>query len=48
MSPNSLMIIAIIVFALMLIGLILTVLEFRNGSPAQQEKDNAKINDSGR
>lgn len=46
MGTGNLMIIAICVFLLMLVGLVLTVLEFKNGAPAEQTKDKDKIQDS--
>ncbi|MDZ7790850.1 MAG: hypothetical protein U5L08_10240 [Xanthomonadales bacterium] len=37
MNDNMFLIVAIIVFALMAVGLVLTVLEFRSGAPHRQE-----------
>lgn len=39
MSNTLLLIIAIAVFSLMLIGVVLTILEFSRGEPARQEKE---------
>ncbi len=39
MIQENLLYIAITVFAFMLVGLILTVVEFRYGAPKQQERD---------
>ena len=38
MSEDNLFYIAILVFVLMLVGLLLTALEFRHGAPRRQEK----------
>ena len=46
MSPDSLIIVAIIIFLLMAVGMILTVLEFRNGAPQDQVDDKDKIQES--
>lgn len=37
MNDSLFLIVAIIVFALLAIGLVLTILEFRSGEPHQQE-----------
>ncbi|GEM_PF-1652027 len=37
MNPDNLLIIAIVVFSLVLIGIVLTVLEFKNSISKQQE-----------
>ena len=39
MIQGNLIYIAIAVFAFMLVGLVLTVVEFRYGNPKQQERD---------
>ena len=39
MSQTTLLYIAIAVFVLMLIGLVLTALEFRHGAPHRQEEE---------
>ncbi len=39
MNDSMFLIVAIIVFALLAVGLVLTVLEFRSGEPRQQELD---------
>lgn len=39
MSDENLIYIAIIVFLLMLVGLIVTMVEFRYGAPRRQEKN---------
>ena len=45
MSPDNLLIIAMIVFALMFIGIVLTVLEFKKGAPQeQQDQETRKSN----
>lgn len=46
MSQATLFYVAIIVFMLMLLGLALTVLEFRRGAPKEQIEDPSKIQDS--
>jgi hypothetical protein len=38
MSTTTLLLSAIIVFVLMLVGIVLTILEFKLGSPRQQEE----------
>jgi len=40
MSDSILLLIAVAVFSLMLVGIVLTILEFSRGEPAQQEQDN--------
>jgi hypothetical protein len=42
MIASNLLYIAILVFALMLIGLVLTALEFRYGAPHRQEEEARK------
>ncbi|MFT5610847.1 MAG: hypothetical protein ACI9WC_000581 [Arenicella sp.] len=42
MSPDNLLIIAMIVFALMFVGIVLTVLEFKKGAPQEQEEQEAR------
>lgn len=42
MGSNTLVYYAIGVFLLMLIGLVLTVLEFKYGAPKKQSEDNEK------
>ena len=39
MNDSMFLIVAIVVFALLAVGLVLTVLEFRSGEPHQQELD---------
>ena len=46
MSPDNLLVIAIVVFVLMLLGMALTVIEFRRGEPQDQTKDPSKIRES--
>ena len=46
MSPDNLLIVAIVVFVLMLVGMVLTVIEFRQGAPKEQIKDKSKIQES--
>jgi|GEM_PF-1464097 hypothetical protein len=46
MNPETLMTVAIVVFVLMLVGLALTVFEFRHGAPQEQIEDEEKIIDS--
>ena len=46
MSQENLLIIAIVVFVLLLIGIVLTVLEFNKGSPKQQEIGNEELRES--
>lgn len=41
MSDTLLLTVAVAVFSLMLIGLVLTVLEFSRGEPARQEEEGA-------
>lgn len=38
MNENTVLIYAVLVFALMVIGLILTAVEFKYGAPSKQEK----------
>lgn len=40
MSNTLLLVIAVAVFSLMLVGIVLTVLEFSRGEPARQEEEN--------
>lgn len=40
MSNTLLLVIAVTVFSLMLIGIVLTILEFSRGEPARQEEEN--------
>lgn len=47
MSNTMLLVFAVAIFSLMLIGIILTILEFSRGEPAQQEAEN-RLDDSGR
>lgn len=42
MIESNLLYIAILVFALMLVGVVLTVLEFRYGAPHRQEEEARK------
>jgi hypothetical protein len=42
MIASNLLYIAILVFVLMLIGLVLTALEFRHGAPHRQEEEARK------
>jgi len=42
MIESNLLYIAILVFVLMLIGLVLTALEFRHGAPHRQEEEAQK------
>ncbi len=46
MNPDNLVIVAISVFALMFLGLILTVLEFTIGEPKDQEDEYMENEDS--
>ena len=46
MSPQNLLMIAIVVFALMLIGIVLTVFEFRYGAPKKQELGKEELRES--
>lgn len=40
MSDTLLFVFAVAVFSLMVIGVVLTILEFSRGEPARQEKEN--------
>lgn len=42
MSNTLLLVIAVAVFSLMLVGIVLTVLEFSRGEPAQQAEENRR------
>lgn len=42
MSNALLLVVAIAIFSLMLIGIVLTVLEFSRGEPARQEEENRR------
>ena len=44
MSNTMLLLVAVAVFSLMLIGVVLTVLEFSRGEPARQEQENRSDN----
>lgn len=46
MSTSNLLIIAIVVFALMLVGLVLTALEFSKGAPKLQEEGKEELRES--
>jgi len=46
MSQNLLLIIAVIVFALMFIGLLLTYLEFSRGAPQKQKEGEQELRES--
>lgn len=46
MSPENLIIVAMVVFVLMFIGLALTALEFRKGAPRDQMNDHSKMKES--
>lgn len=46
MSTATLISVAIAVFVLMLIGLVLTVIEFKDGAPKDQIEDKDKIMES--
>lgn len=46
MSPDNLLIIAVVVFFLMLVGMVLTVIEFRQGALKEQMEDKSKIQES--
>ena len=39
MIQENLLLIAIVVFVIMLIGLVLTILEFKNGEPKRQHEE---------
>ena len=40
MSNTVLLLVAVAVFSLMLVGVVLTVLEFSRGEPARQDREN--------
>jgi hypothetical protein len=46
MIQENLLIIAILVFALMLVGLLLTIREFKHGSPKLQEEGKEELRES--
>jgi hypothetical protein len=46
MNTEGLVYIAITVFLLMLIGLVLTIIEFKKGAPKEQIEDKGKVQDS--
>lgn len=46
MSDNTVLIIAVLVFSLMLVGLILTYLEFKHGAPKQQDEGEEEVRES--
>ncbi|NND81852.1 MAG: hypothetical protein HKN50_05415 [Gammaproteobacteria bacterium] len=46
MNPENLLSVAIVVFVLMLVGIALTIVEFRRGEPHDQLEDKSKLRDS--
>ena len=48
MSPEKLVYVAVVVFVLMLIGLALTVIDFRRGAPKQQLEEQKRSENSQR